>query len=223
MCKCQCPLTKFFLQEGVKLESLETTLTIGRLLRSSTTGFVFGCSVPEPEVPRFGDFVKAPAQRGRTNVIGLIYDIVIEDDPFVRQMVATRDLDEAYILDQRENRQVPIDVAVLSIGYYTGGENPPAKIIAGLPPQPPVTLDSIRACSPAEMLDCTSSFDYLRLILNSPEAPVDELIVVSLRKAAAVRPPEEQLTFLRSAGRELAKLMSRDLPRLENVLRRIRP
>ena len=103
------------------------------------------------------------------------------------------------------------------------GENPPAKIIAGLPPQPPVTLDSIRACSPAEMLDCTSSFDYLRLIMNSPEAPVDELIVVSLRKAAAVRPPEEQLTFLRSAGRELAKLMSRDLPRLENVLRRIRP
>jgi hypothetical protein len=200
------------------LESLDSAVTIGRLLRSSTTGFVFGCSVPEPEVPRFGDFVKAPAQRGRTNIIGLIYDIVIEDDPFVRQMVATRDLDEAYILDQRENRQVPIDVAVLSIGYYSGGQ-----ITCGLPPQPPVTLDSIRSCTPAEMLDCTSSFDYLRLILNSPEAPVDELIVVSLRKAAAVRRPEEQLTFLRAAGRELARLMSRDLPRLENLLRRIRP
>ena len=205
------------------MDSLDTAVTIGRLLRSSTTGFVFGCSVPEPEVPRFGDFVKAPAQRGRTNVIGLIYDIVIEDDPFVRQMVATRDLDEAYILDQRENRQVPIDVAVLSIGYYAGGEDPPARIICGLPPQPPVTLDSIRSCTPAEILDCTSSFDYLRLVMNSAEAPVDELIVVSLRKAAAVRSPEDQLPFLRSAGRELAKLMSRDLPRLENLLRRIRP
>ena len=204
-------------------DSVEATVAIGRLLRSSTTGFVFGCSVPEPDVPRFGDFVKAPAQRGRTNVIGLIYDIVIEDDPFVRQMVATRDLDEAYILDQRENRQVPLEVSVLSIGYDSGGDAGPSQIVCGLPPQPPVTLDSIRACLPAEMLDCTTGLDYLRLIINSPDAPVDELIVVSLRNAAAARPPEDRTFFLRRAGRELAKLMSRDLPRLENLLRRIRP
>ena len=202
------------------LESMDPTVaTIGRLLRSSTTGYVFGCSVPEPDVPRFGDFVKAPAQRGRTNVIGLIYDIVIEDDPFVRQMVATPDLDEAYILDQRQNRQVPIEVAVLSIGYYAGAN----RIQCGLPPQPPVTLDSIRPCSPAELLDCTSSFDYLRLIMNAAEAPADELMVVSLRNAAAARAPEDRTPFLRQAGRELARLMSRDLPRLENLLRRIRP
>lgn len=201
------------------LDSIESVATIGRLLRSSTTGYVFGCSVPEPDVPRFGDFVKAPAQRGRTNVIGLIYDIVIEDDPFVRQMVATRDLDEAYILDQRENRQVPIEVSVLSIGYYATGD----RITCGLPPQPPVTLDSIRSCTPAEMCDCTSGFDYLRLIMISTEAPADELIVVSLRKAAEARPPEDRTAFLRTAGRELAKLMSRDLPRLENLLRRIKP
>ena len=205
------------------LESVQGSVRIGRLLRSSTTGFVFGCSVPEPDVPRFGDFVKAPAQRGRTNVIGLIYDIVIEDDPFVRQMVATRDLDEAYILDQRENRQVPLEVSVLSIGYDSGGDSGPSKIMCGLPPQPPVTLDSIRACSPTEILDCTSRLDYLRLIINSPEAPVDELMVVSLGNAAAARPPEDRTVFLRQAGRELAKLMSRDLPRLENLLRRIRP
>ncbi|SVA92400.1 uncharacterized protein METZ01_LOCUS145254, partial [marine metagenome] len=32
------------------------------MLRSDTTGFTFGCLLPEPEVPLFGDFVKAPAQ-----------------------------------------------------------------------------------------------------------------------------------------------------------------
>src|SRR5260370_38912488 len=110
------------------LESVLSTVAIGRLLRSSTTGFVFGCLVPEPDVPRFGDFVKAPAQRGRTNVLGLIYDIVIEDDPFVRQMVATRDLDEAYILDQRENRQVPLEGSLLSIGNDSGGDRRRSKI-----------------------------------------------------------------------------------------------
>ena len=204
-------------------ENADTVLTIGRLLRSSTTGFVFGCLVPEPDVPRFGDFVKAPVQRGRAHVIGLIYNLVIEDDPFVRQMVATRDLDEAYILDQRENRQVPIEVSVLSVGYDSGGADGSGAIASGLPPQPPVTLDSIWPCRPAEVLACTASLDYLRLILNSPEAPADELLVVSLRNAAAARPPEDQPAFLRSAGRALARLLSRDLPRLENVLRRIRP
>jgi hypothetical protein len=197
-------------------------VTIGRLLRSSTTGFVFGCSVPEPDVPRFGDFVKAPASRGRTNVVGLIYDIVIEDDPFVRQMVASPDLDEAYILDQRLNRQVPLEVAVLSVGYYDGLHSS-GGLRCGLPPQPPVTLDSIRPCTPAEVLDCTSTFDYLRLILNAPDAPADELVVVSLRNAAAARPAEDRSYFLKAAGRELARLMVRDLALLENVLRRIRP
>jgi hypothetical protein len=204
---------------------VDTAVTIGRLLRSATTGYVFGCSVPEPDVPRFGDFVKAPAQRGRTNVIGLIYNIVIEDDAFVRQMVATPDLDEAYILDQRLNRQVPIEVSVLSIGYYYGLGNggSAGAIVCGLPPQPPVTLDSIRPCTNAEVVECTGSLEYLRLVLNAPDAPADELIAVSLRNAAAMRPPEDRILFLRTAGRELARLLSRDLPRLENLLRRIKP
>lgn len=194
------------------------TITIGRLLRSSTTGYVFGCSVPEPEVPLFGAFVKAPAQRGQTEVIGLIYDIVVEDDPFVRQMVATPELDEAYIQDQRVNRQVPIEVSVLAVGYRDG-----ASFYHALPPQPPITLDRISRCSPAEVLDFTSRFDYLQLILDSPDAPADELIAVSLRQAAQVRPPEDRAFFLREAGKELARRLNRDLARLENLLRRIRP
>ncbi len=193
-------------------------MTIGRLLRSSTTGYVFGCSVPEPGVPRFGDFVKAPAQRGQTEVIGLIYDIVIEDDPFVRQMVITPDLDEAYIQDQRVNRQVPIEVSVLAIGYRDS-----AGLTSGLPPQPPITLDSISSCSGDEVVGLTDNFDYLRLILNSAVAPADELIAVSLKNASALRPPQDRTPFLRSAGRELARLLTRDLTRLENLLRRIRP
>lgn len=195
-----------------------TDMTIGRLLRSSTTGYVFGCSVPEPEVPLFGMFVKAPAQRGQSEAIGLIYNIAIEDDPFVRQMVATPNLSEAYIQDQRQNRQVPIEVSVLAVGYRNGG-----SYVHALPPQPPITLDRISTCSGAEVCDFTARLDYLRLILNAPDAPADELIAAALRRAAECRRPEERDRFLREAGRELARLLSRDLARLENLLRRIRP
>jgi hypothetical protein len=86
-----------------------------------------------------------------------------------------------------------------------------------------VTLDSIRPCTAAEVVACTGSLEYLRLILNAPDAPADELIAVSLRNAAGMRRADERVVFLRSAGREMARLMSRDLARLENLLRRIRP
>jgi hypothetical protein len=192
--------------------------TIGRLLRSSTIGYVFGCSVPEPKVPLFGMFVKAPAQRGQSETIGIIFNITITDDPFVRQMVAAPDLSEAYIQDQRVNRQVPIEVSVLAVGYRNG-----AGYIQALPPQPPITLDRISACSDAEVCDFNRRLDYLRLILNAPDAPADELMVAGVRHAAECYPQEGRVGFLKEAGREMARLLSRDLARLEYLLRRIRP
>jgi len=193
-------------------------MTIGRLLRSSTTGFVFGCRVAEADVPRFGEFVKAPAQRGQAEVIGLVYDIIMEGDAFVRQMVATPDLTEEYVQDMRLNRSVPIEVSVLAIGYRSHDQ-----WVQSLPPQPPVTLDRISLASIDEVVEFTARLDYLRLLLDALDAPTDELIATSLRQAAGLRAPAERNRFLRDAGRELARLLSRDLTRLENLLRRIKP
>ncbi len=195
------------------------TIAIGRLIRSSTAGFVFACRVPEPEVPIFGAFVKAPAQRAQSEVFGLIYDIAFTDDMLVRQVAAAPDLPESYIQDQRVNRQIPIEVSVLAVGYRSNG----GSLNYGLPPQPPITLDRISQCDDAEVAEFTERFDYLQIVLNSPHAPADELIAASLRRAAKTRPPDERGRFLRNAGKELARLLSRDLARLENLLRRIRP
>lgn len=189
--------------------------TIGRLVRSATRGFVFACRVPEPEVPLFGAFVKAPAQRNQTEVFGLIYNIEFTDDMLVRQVAAAPDLPEAYIQDQRQNRQVPIEVSVLAIGYRNGN-----GIRYGLPPQPPITLDRISPCEPTEIIEITQRLDYLKLILES-DAPADELIARSVETAVEVRPIIDQPFFRKQAGTELARLLGRDLTRLENLLRRL--
>ncbi len=193
-------------------------IPIGRMMRSSTAGFTFGCSLPEPEVPAFGAFVRAPVQRGQAQVIGLIYDIAIEDDLFVRQIVAAADLPDAYIEDQRRNRQVPVEVSVLSVGFRNG-----EGLFYGLPPQPPITLDHIHLCPDGEVCDFTSRFDYFRLVLDAPIVPADELLAASLRRAAAARPAPDREEFLFKAGKELARLLPMDVIRLENLLRRIRP
>ncbi|MBI3244644.1 MAG: hypothetical protein HYZ49_20385 [Chloroflexi bacterium] len=193
-------------------------VTIGRLTRSTTTDYVFACKVPEPEVPTFGAFVKAPSQRGQADVLGLIYNIAFTDDMLVRQLAAAENLPDEMVQDQRQNRQVPIEVSVLSIGYRTGD-----TYIYALPPQPPVTLDRISPCDSAEICSFTQRLDFLRLILNSPVPMMDELVATAILAAAACRPVEERERFLREAGRELARLLGRDLARLENLLRRIKP
>jgi hypothetical protein len=186
-------------------------------MRSSTSGFVFGCALPEPDVPHFGDFVLAPAQRGQADVVGLVYDIVVQDDAFVRPLVAAAGgVPDEYIEDQRVNRQVPVEVSVVTVGFRANG-----GFEQGLPPQPPVTLDKIRVCPAEDLLAFTEQLDFLRLVIDSQEAPGEELAVAALRAAIDCRPAQNQLQFRRAAGRALAKLLGRDLPRLERMLRRL--
>ena len=59
---------------------------IGRLLRASTTGCVVGCKVSQIDLPTFGGLVLIPLD-ANTQVYGLIYDIHIDDDGLVRQLI----------------------------------------------------------------------------------------------------------------------------------------
>ena len=63
----------------------------------------------------------------------------------------------------------------------------------------------------------------LELVLNAANIPADELLIANLQRASLARPPETRRQFLLAAGRELARLLSHDLVRLESILRRIRP
>jgi hypothetical protein len=191
-------------------------LMVGRIIRSSTTRFAVGCQVLRPEVPAFGSLVKVRALQD-DEVLGLIYDVRMEDDPFVRQMATTEGLEVEYIEDMRRNRQVPIEVSVLVVGHRRQG-----IIYHRLPPQPPLSLDVIHTCTSAELVDFTRSFDYFRLILDNRDLPADELLATNLRYAAEARNSGGR-GFLLEAGRELARLLALDLARLDAILRRMRP
>jgi hypothetical protein len=198
-------------------------INVGRIVRSSTTRYAVGCQVLQREVPVFGSLVKVPAMEG-DEVFGLIYDVRMEDDPFVRQIAAATDeLGPEYIEDMRRNRQVPIEVAVLIVGYQHAG-----TIYHRLPPQPPLSLDVICTCTDRELARFTEQFDYFRLVLDNQDLPADELLAANLRYAAQARDKgpageKEKEDFLVDAGRELARLLAMNLSRLDAILRRIRP
>jgi hypothetical protein len=137
-------------------------LPIGWVLRSSTVGFAVGCRVLQPNVPQFGDLVKVPLTDGLI-IFGLIYDVQVKDDPAVRQLILAGEMEPEIILDQRENRLVPIELSVLVVGYQYQGEPP----VQGLPPQPPISLDTMTLCDDADVRAFTEQLDFLRLVLNA--------------------------------------------------------
>ncbi len=201
---------------------------IGQVLRSSTVSFTVGCSIPSPEsesnTPDFGDLVQVALPKNLI-VFGLIYDVRIQDDAAVRQVILAKALEPAQMRDQLENRLGLLEISVLAVGYQRHN-----TIIQGLPPQPPITLDSLIRCDETALRKFTGTdqenvfqLDYIRLVLNAAQIPADELLVANLTQIAAAHPPELRRKFLIDAGRELARLLSYDLVRLDGILRRIKP
>ena len=153
---------------------------IGRVLRASTAGYAVGCRVAQLSAPSFGCLVKAQPLGADEAVYGLIYDIHIDDDPLVRRLVLAEEPRQAVIEDQRENRLLPIEMSVLTVGYRLNGD-----LYHGLPPRPPLNLDPVHLVSDAaEVRAFTDKRAYLRLIIRAvaQQVPVDQLLVAHIRQ-----------------------------------------
>lgn len=189
---------------------------VGRILQSSTTQFTIGCRILLRDIPSFGDFVKVRAQDGSI-IYGLIYNVAIQDDPMVRQLIVSPELAEEYLRDQRENRQVPVELNVLVVGYERDG-----LLRQELPPQPPVTLSVAETCTDEEVRKFASAgLFFIRTVLNAPNIPADDTLVAALRRIAESLGSGGE-SFLLEAGRELTKLLAQDMVRLEAILRRLK-
>jgi hypothetical protein len=184
---------------------------IGYLLHASTTQFVLGCSVSQLQVPAFGALVRAPLDQGY-GVYGLIYDIHIDDDGLVRQLVTAGNVSPEVMHDNRERRIVPVEMSVLAVGYDIGG-----VVSHLLPPRPPLSLDTIYLCSDAELARFTSAgrFGYFRHILQAKDIPTGELLAAHILD---VKERTHASRWVEQATQELITLLRDDYPTLMSVL-----
>jgi hypothetical protein len=197
---------------------------IGRVLRASTTGFAIGCRVGQLSAPSFGCLVKAEPIGQREPIYGLIYNMNIDDDPLVRRLVLAENPRRSVIEDQRQNRLLPIEMDVLTVGYGLNG-----RLRHGLPPRPPLNLDPVFLVEDAaEIRQFTERPAYLRLILrmSGSPVPVDQLLVAHIQQvyerrgqdsAWALRIIQELIELLRSDYELLVPVlesMSEALPEL---------
>ncbi len=190
------------------------TLEIGRLLRASTTGFVVGCRVSQLEAPAFGSLVRVPLEEN-TQVYGLIHDIHIDDDGLVRQLVTADGIDANIIADNRINRNIPIEMSVLAVGYKQNG-----AVYHLLPPRPPLSLDVIFLCEEDELCTFTSGgrFGYFRHILRNKDLPLGELLAAHVKQAHDAHCAAGNPGWSSDATQELITLLRDDYPTLMVVL-----
>ena len=189
-------------------------IPIGRLLRAGVSGFVVGCRVTQLDSPAFGALVKAPAGPGY-EIFGLIYDIHVDDDGLVRQLVTAEGVDESVINDNRLNRNVPLEMSVLSVGYRQDG-----RIYHLLPPRPPLSLDVILLCDPDELRQFTAAgrFGYFRHVLRLQDLPVGEVLAAHVQQAHRLHAAAGDPGWSARATQELITLLRDDYPTLMQVL-----
>ncbi|HEX7973442.1 MAG TPA: hypothetical protein VF498_03465 [Anaerolineales bacterium] len=191
-----------------------TSTMIGRLLRAGTSGFVVGCRVSQLETPSFGALVRVPLEHDY-QIYGLIHDIRIDDDGLVRQLVTADGVDDNVIADNRVNRNVPVEMSVLAVGYRQAG-----RIFHLLPPRPPLSLDVIYLVDWEEVCQFTLAgrFGYFRHVLRATDLPVGEILAAHLQLAHEAHCEVGSREWVNSATQELITLLRDDYPTLMAVL-----
>ena len=189
-------------------------IEIGRLLRSNADSCTLGCWVTQLTVPQFGGMVRIPVGDG-CEVYGLIYDIRVDDDGLVKQLISAGTIDDDVIQDNRINRNVPVEIGVRFIGYMDDG-----AFFHLVPPRPPLTLDAIYPCTDEEACRFTSAgrFGYFRHLLRGGDVPVSELLAAHLLQVDSMQKQQGRPEWLQGATQELITLLRDDYKTLMNLL-----
>lgn len=197
--------------------TLTTNPLIGRVLRASTAGFAVGSQVNQLSTPGLGCLVKA-VRDNREAVYGLISDIHIDDDQLVQRLVMADNPPREIIEDQRQNRMLPVEMTIVTLGYSQNG-----AIFYGLPPRPPLNLDPVELCLDEEELrrftavTARGTLGYLRLVTRTQSAvPLDQLLVAHVRDVYTKRGEDE--VWLTTAVQEIIDLLRTDYDALMPTL-----
>ena len=190
------------------------TNQIGFLLRANTSGCIAGCRVTSLDLPQLGGMViMQPSEDFQ--IFGLIYDLHIDDDGLVRQLVTTENIRPEVIADNRNNRTVPVEISIVFCGYQHN-----QQVFHLLPPRPPLTLDEVYMCDDQQLTTFTESsrFGYFRHILRGQDYPVAEILASHLKLAAQAHQIHHNPTWINAAIQELIVLLRDDYSTLMNVL-----
>ncbi len=187
---------------------------IGYVLSADTLGCIAGRRINPAANPSFGEMVKIPSQ-DQTELYGIISNIHILDDGLVRQLATAQPIEERIIRDNRENRIIPLEFSILFTGFRQNG-----RISHLLPPNPPLSLESVFTCTNEEIGTFTTagSSGYLRYLVADKTALNFDLVAAHFHNLYALLQEDERKFWMDKATRALIHLYRNDYETLNALL-----
>ena len=189
---------------------------VGEVIEASTTEFVAEC-YELYGLPSLGSLVNVGDTDEKT--FGIVCHATTASVEPGRRPIA-RGKDEVseegiYKSSPQLEKLLRSEFNAIVVGHGNGED-----IYQYLPPKPARIHSFVYLCPAEQVRTFSRSFDFLsHLLSTSLPVSVEELIAATLRRMSQAH--EDKQAFLKTAGRELATLLSSDYSRLRAILGRI--
>ena len=194
----------------------ELAKRLGEVVEASSTEFTAQC-YGLYGAPPLGGLVRCGDEAA---IYGVVFEVATKSmDPGRRPIARGRDEDTeeaVYTSNPQLIRLLSTEFRCLVVGHGSDGQ-----VRRHLGPTPPRIHSFVHGCDGQELRMFSSSLEFIPILLNASSDAADEVTASFLRQASASHPEPER--FLVDAGKEVAVLLSGQLQRLSNLLRRLSP
>lgn len=198
------------------LDNENTPTRIGEVIEASTTEVRTQC-YRLYDAPPLGSLVQCGDD---SPVYAIVCEVSTQSMDPGRHPIPRGENEESeagvYLSNPQLNRLLYTEFRAVVVGHQADG-----GIRRYLAPYPPRIHSFVYECGGDDLREFSSSLEFIPILLSAPISAHDDVLSSFLRIASLSHPQQEQ--FLVAAGKELAALMAGQLPRLNNVLRRISP
>ncbi|MDB5079085.1 MAG: hypothetical protein JWP00_1009 [Chloroflexi bacterium] len=202
--------------------SNQAELPVGEVVETSLTGFM-AHTYKLDDPPPFGGLVRVKDRSGTCEIYGAVYHIATGGiDPGRRAATrgsgqpVTND-EQVYIDNPQLSRLLKTEFGVLVLGCCKTSAGSRQAFSYVFPDYPPPLHYSVTLCSDQTLIDFTQDKSYLRAILESSQAPAEELVAALLRRATRARGAAGK-AFLVDSLRYLARNLKQDYDRFKIIV-----
>ena len=190
---------------------------VGEVTEAGTIGFTAQC-YRLYELPPLGSLVKT--RYTESEIYAIVHNAATASiEPGRRPVARGRDeasQEDVYKASPQLEKLLRSEFEALVVGHKDG-----KNVCQYLPPNPARIHSFVYLCRDEEVMEFSRSLGFLNMLLNaSVNLPQEELIAACLRRMSRVQ--TDSHSFLVSAGKHMATLLSGDYNRLKAILERIK-
>ncbi len=203
---------------------------IAEVIETSTTQFLAQCLEPEdlsfPVMPPFGSWIKSLDEESGNKIIAVVtYATTTPIDSVHRARALGLSLKELREQQPQIFAMLKTEFKATIVGFESdenaenGNGHNLGKVYQYLPPRPPQIHQGVYSCQAAEIINFSQEVEFLRILLQVRDAPVDALIAATIRDVYLLRKGDKD--WLVKVGRTLSILLRDDYDRLQYILSQV--